>query len=279
MTKDLKIVDSLNISNLIIFNDDVYIRNGNDVNNSERKESGLKKDAEQKIAVIKNFYNGNDTYDEQLDITKIDMVFSLPDVNRRKSYLKNILENVSGKCSSNLYENLVKLALYVRYCANSGILYKKDVQEVWNKQLEKSRRSSQVLKRALRFHFIAANCNGSYWRDCKVAPSFWEEISDKKWELPWNKRNTNRYEYNYEDQGGSTRAMQILELIMKLKKESENISKLMNNYFLEEQQKMKKESQGLQLKESDNQLRTELRRSMLENQTVIVYIHYFSYFY
>lgn len=42
--------------------------------------------------------------------------------------------------------------------------------------------------------------------------------------------------------------MQILELIMKLKKESENISKLMN-YFLEEQQKMKKESQGLQLKE------------------------------
>ncbi|CAB4444714.1 unnamed protein product [Rhizophagus irregularis] len=111
------------------------------------------------------------------------MVFSLPDVNRRKSYLKNILENVSGKCSSNLYENLVKLALYVRYCANSGILYKKDVQEVWNKQLEKSRRSSQVLKRALRFHFIAANCNGSYWRDCKVAPSFWEEISDKKWEL------------------------------------------------------------------------------------------------
>ncbi|CAB5303898.1 unnamed protein product [Rhizophagus irregularis] len=81
---------------------------------------------------------------------------------------------------------------------------------------------------------------------------------------PWNKRNTNRYEYNYEDQGGSTRAMQILELIMKLKKESENISKLMN-YFLEEQQKMKKESQGLQLKESDNQLRTELRRSMLEN--------------
>ncbi|CAG8658491.1 21621_t:CDS:2, partial [Rhizophagus irregularis] len=70
---------------------------------------------------------------------------------------------------------------------------------------------------------------------------------------PWNKRNTNRYEYNYEDQsinnwGGSTRAMQILELIMKLKKESENISKLMN-YFLEEQQKMKKESQGLQLKE------------------------------
>jgi hypothetical protein len=153
------------------------------VNNSERKESGLKKDAEQKIAVIKNFYNGNDTYDEQLDITKIDMVFSLPDVNRRKSYLKNILENVSGKCSSNLYENLVKLALYVRYCANSGILYKKDVQEVWNKQLEKSRRSFQVLKRALRFHFIAANCNGSHWRDCKVAPSFWEEISDKKWEL------------------------------------------------------------------------------------------------
>ncbi|PKC62863.1 hypothetical protein RhiirA1_464545 [Rhizophagus irregularis] len=91
---------------------------------------------------------------------------------------------------------------------------------------------------------------------------------------PWNKRNTNRYEYNYEDQGGSTRAMQILELIMKLKKESENISKLMN-YFLEEQQKMKKESQGLQLKESDNQLRTELRRSMLENQTVIIYFHYF----
>jgi hypothetical protein len=61
---------------------------------------------------------------------------------------------------------------------------------------------------------------------------------------------------------------------MKLKKESENISKLMD-YFLEEQQKMKKESQGLQLKESDNQLRTELRRSMLENQTVIVYFHYF----
>ncbi|PKC06096.1 hypothetical protein RhiirA5_420042 [Rhizophagus irregularis] len=91
---------------------------------------------------------------------------------------------------------------------------------------------------------------------------------------PWNKRNTNRYEYNYEDQGGSTRAMQILELIMKIKKESENISKLMN-YFLEEQQKMKKESQGLQLKESDNQLRTELRRSMLENQTVIIYFHYF----
>ncbi|RGB38127.1 hypothetical protein C1646_756061 [Rhizophagus diaphanus] len=73
-----------------------------------------------------------------------------------------------------------------------------------------------------------------------------------------------------ENWGGSTRVMQILELITKLKKESENISKLMN-YFLEEQQKMKKESQGLQLKESDNQLRTELRRCMLENQTVIVY--------
>lgn len=113
----------------------------------------------------------------------------IPLFDLRKDEIKKVLSRISGVASANTYENLIKLAFYERNCAINNIPYMDDIKKVWQ-TLGKTRSASVILKRARRFYFFASNCkNGSAWKICTVAPTYWEDISKKIWEQMINELN------------------------------------------------------------------------------------------
>ncbi|PKB99325.1 hypothetical protein RhiirA5_383276 [Rhizophagus irregularis] len=139
-----------------------------------------KKHPEEKIEEIKEFFKNNKSYNKDLEILHIEVL--IPYVEYRKKVLQSILKNCTGVRSSVTYENLAKLAISAINCATKGIPYKNDIKHVWSTNLQRKKRLSTILKRALRFYFIANNCDGLDWRNCSVPPSYWEEVNNEGWE-------------------------------------------------------------------------------------------------
>lgn len=59
-------------------------------------------------------------------------------------------------------------------------MYKPDLKVASSKVSSKS--FTVFLKRARRFYFIASHCNKDSQKSCEIAPTFWEEISEKRWD-------------------------------------------------------------------------------------------------
>ncbi|GBB97240.1 hypothetical protein RclHR1_29490002 [Rhizophagus clarus] len=141
--------------------------------NINKRRGGKKKKKEAKADDIIIFLT-----DYIEDENKVELVdFDIPHEDYRRNFIKKMLVDTKGHASKEVYQNLFNIAHFEKTCIKRKLPYmeymKSESVGLYKKSL------SAILKRSRRFFHVAQHCK--HWTECKVAPSYWDDISEELW--------------------------------------------------------------------------------------------------
>jgi hypothetical protein len=145
----------------------------------KKKVSGKPASQERiKEAIIK-FYNDNLSYNIE-DFSEFSVILNKED---RIENLKNIFNTMSGRASESVYKSFIELELlHQLYLKNFGKKEEKNlVREDLSSIITTKKKASIYFKKVSNFYFICKHLNKGSWKECGIAPTYWESVTGPTW--------------------------------------------------------------------------------------------------
>jgi hypothetical protein len=102
------------------------------------------------------------------------------DINERKQLLLTYIKRTSGSACEEVYKALIEFAILIKsYELNSSgsKSLSHELKSIGTKIVPR-----KIYRRAERFYFCALKTKKDSWKLCKVAPTYWNELTNSEWD-------------------------------------------------------------------------------------------------
>jgi hypothetical protein len=187
-----KKIEELNLKLLQLENDKESEKDEEEEEEEEEDETPKKKVSgkpagQEKIKKdIIDFFNNNRANEGDLSLenfNEFSITLNKENDDDRLETLKKIFNKLGGKASKDVYKSFIELVLLQQlYIKNFGDKNGKNtMNEDLNKIIKTTKKPSLYLKKANNFYFICKHLKEGKWKECNIAPTYWESVTKKTW--------------------------------------------------------------------------------------------------
>jgi hypothetical protein len=101
------------------------------------------------------------------------------DINERKQLLSTYIKRTSGSACEEVYKALIEFAILIKSYEVNSSGSKSMSYEL--KSIDSKIVPSKFIRRAERFYFCVLKTKKDSWKLCKVAPTYWNELTNCEW--------------------------------------------------------------------------------------------------